>query len=231
MRKHIVDEIRRLAEAKDGQPPGKLMFARQTGIREHQWSGVLWARWSDALAEAGYEGNTLQGRFDTSDVLTKIIEACRHYGRITTVSEMKLYQRNDLDFPSKGAIASHFPTKVELFAAVAQRASQGAAFRDIAAMLPGERKGDTSYRARGPKISEGYVYLLKSGNYYKISQSNDLERCVKKIWLALPDAATSYQLPHALTAFAHVRDAMEVMSSGWATRSFQARQQTSTIVR
>src|SRR4051794_40010065 len=105
MREHILSEIRRLAEANGGQPPGKAAFARNTGVGEHQWSGVHWARWSEALSDAGYGPNALQGRFDSEAVLTKIIEACRHYGRVPTVAEFKLSRIRDPTFPSKGAIA------------------------------------------------------------------------------------------------------------------------------
>lgn len=195
MRDHILGEIRRLADARGGQPPGKQAFARQTGIGEHQWSGVLWARWSDALVEAGYEGNTLQRRFDTSDVLTKIIEACRHYGHVPTVAKMKLYRRNDPNFPSKGAIAGHFPTRADLLAALAQRASQDDVFRDLAPILPSERDMSASRRVLGPMGSEGFVYLLKSGDHYKIGRSDNLERRVKEIRVALPEAVS---LVHAI---------------------------------
>ena len=161
MRERILSEIRRLAKASGGQAPGKLTFARQTGISEHQWSGVLWARWSDALVEAGYEKNTLQARFDTGDVLTKVIEACRHYGHVPTVSEMKLYRRSNPDFPSKGAVASHFPTRAELLVALRQRACQDNAFRDNISMLLSEPKQGASCLSLSPESSGGFVYLLK----------------------------------------------------------------------
>jgi hypothetical protein len=68
MRDHILNEIKRLAAA-NGESPGKQVFARETGIKDGQWSGVFWARWSDALTEAGLENNKFQGRFATEDVL------------------------------------------------------------------------------------------------------------------------------------------------------------------
>jgi hypothetical protein len=168
------------------------VFARQTGIAEHQWSGVFWARWSDAVAEAGYGPNSLQGRFDTGDVLTKIIEACRHYGRVPTVSEMKLQRLRAPSFPSKGAIAGHFPTRAALLAALARRAAEDGNLHDIAAMLPSEPQSDA---ALSPKPKEGFVYLLKSSDHYKIGRSDELERRVKEIRIALPEAVT---LVHAI---------------------------------
>ena len=194
MRELILSEIRRLAEAEGGRPPGKSLFTRQTGIREHQWSGVLWARWSDALAEAGFGANTLQARFETADVLSRIIEACRHYQRLPTVAEFKLYRLSDPTFPSKGAIAGHFSSRRDLIAALHRRAAEDESCGDIAALLP---SADTSL-PDGPRASapeDGFVYLIKSGSHYKIGRSSDLERRIKEIRIALPEAAT---LAHAI---------------------------------
>jgi len=195
MRERILSEIKRIAENDGGRPPGKAAFTRLTGIGEHQWSGVVWARWSEVLAEAGYGPNALQGRFDSEAVLTKIVEACRYYGRVPTVAEFKLSRLRDPTFPSKGAIAGHFPTRAGLLTALARRASQDEACRDIAAMLPDAIP--QAYPAAIPTSvrADGFVYLIKSGDHHKIGRSDELERRVKEIRLALPEAAT---LAHAI---------------------------------
>ncbi len=51
-------------------------------------------------------------------------------------------------------------------------------------------------RQSGAKAIDGYVYLIKSGDFFKVGRSDELERRVKEIRIALPDAAT---LIHAIT--------------------------------
>ena len=55
-KRHILAEIKRLAEA-DGKPPGVRLFERQTGIKESDWYPDLWLRWGDAVEEAGFGRN------------------------------------------------------------------------------------------------------------------------------------------------------------------------------
>ena len=57
MRDRIIAEIRRLAGENGDRPPGRQSFEAQTGIRKSQWYGLYWARWGDALVEAGFAAN------------------------------------------------------------------------------------------------------------------------------------------------------------------------------
>jgi len=172
-RDHIIGEIRRLA-IETGKAPGIATFKRVTGISEHEWSGKLWARWADALAEAGYVANERQKRFETEFVFEKIIEACRHYGKIPTHPELLLYKNNDASRPTIKTINRHFGSRAGLIAALAQLTATDKSYADIKAMLP----PGISYLPQKPPIgkntTEGFVYLIKSGDHYKIGQTENI---------------------------------------------------------
>ena len=50
---YILQEIKRTTQANSGTPLRKIQFEAETGIKRYDWFGVYWARWSDALREAG----------------------------------------------------------------------------------------------------------------------------------------------------------------------------------
>jgi hypothetical protein len=52
-KQHILDEIRRTAAKNGGVPLGIDRFASETGIKASDWIGRFWARWGDAILEAG----------------------------------------------------------------------------------------------------------------------------------------------------------------------------------
>lgn len=191
MRDHIVQEIRRLA-AQNGESPGQKLFASETGIGPSQWRGRYWARWGDALLEAGFAPKEWNGKLPSDGLLRAVAGACRHYGHFPTGDELLLYRSIDPDVSTPNGLRRHFGSRDGLINALAKLAAADPSYRDITAMLP-----DTlPERAPRPmKVVEGFVYLIRSGAFHKIGRSDDLERRVKQITVALPDKA---ELVHSI---------------------------------
>jgi hypothetical protein len=110
-KEHILREIQRTAEANGGTPLGRARFVAETGIPEHHWRGRYWARWSEAISEAGLEPNQLQSSYIEGDLLRKLAEEIRRFGRMPTASEMKLKRRDDDTFPGVGAFERFGPRR------------------------------------------------------------------------------------------------------------------------
>ena len=193
MRTRILEEIRRLTKASGGTPPGVLSFERETGIKRSQWYGIYWARWGDAVSEAGFAPNEKTIKTDTNTLLQKLAEAYRHYGRVATDGELSLYRQIDPEFPWRQTIGKHYGSKAELIAALKEWVSGRDSYADVASMLP--ESGDVR-NSRAPKAKDGSVYLIQYGPHYKIGRGENLERRVKQVQIALPDTGT---LVHAIT--------------------------------
>jgi hypothetical protein len=193
MRDQILSEIRRLAKANGGQPPGHRLFESETGIRVSAWRGVYWARWNDAVADAGLEPNTKTIKFDEQFVLGKIAEACRHFGKIPTFMEFRIYRRTHADFPNDRAIAIRYQKVDNLLRALAAWAGAEDSRNDIAAMLVGRVAASEPDESKRP--AEGSVYLIRWGAHYKIGRGDQLERRVKQVPTGLPESGS---LVHAI---------------------------------
>jgi len=192
MKVQILDDIRRLAAENEGRPPSIRQFEDATGVRESVWRGVLWANWSEAVTEAGLTPNPLphERRIEDDVLLEKLAEACRYYGKVPTVAQLRMRRRADPDFPYVKTFERRFGGFADLGAHIQQWVVRHDAYRDVADML-GAPKDDWI----AAKPAEGSVYLLRSGDFYKIGRSDALERRVKEIRVALPEAAT---LVHAI---------------------------------
>ena len=109
----ILNEIRRIAIHNDGKPVGADRFRTETGIGLHEWRGVHWARWSDALSEAGFEplewtvGSTVE---EILEILAKLV---RQYGRYPTVNEILIEKRTNQAVPGPAALHGKLGAKAE----------------------------------------------------------------------------------------------------------------------
>jgi hypothetical protein len=110
MKSEILEHIRAIAKANGGKPPGMGAFEKETGITPGQYIGRYWARWSEALKEAGFEPNKLSDKRDSNLVFAKLAQAFVHFGGVVTQSEMRLYKKEvDPDFPNESTVSNRFP--------------------------------------------------------------------------------------------------------------------------
>ena len=100
-KEHVLGEIRRVAQANGGSPPGVRKFETETGIKEHQVLGVFWRVWSDALREAGFEPNQMETAYSIADLTEKFVELARERGHLPTENDLRLKHRSDTEFPSE----------------------------------------------------------------------------------------------------------------------------------
>lgn len=188
-RDEILSEIRKITVANGGRPPGSGSFETITGIGPAAWRGVHWARWSDALREAGLAPNERFTKSDSETVLAQFCAAARHYGHLPTAAELRMYRRAHPECPSEKTIHTHFGSKAALLVRLQAWVAGRDDCADIAAMLgpmpQAALRAATAVDERSSRQS--LVYLMRSGGHYKIGRSDRIEKRVREIRVALPE--------------------------------------------
>ncbi len=187
-REHILSEIRRLAGEKAGPPPGKRRFEAETGVKESDWSGRYWARWSDVLKEAGLSsGNVLQERHDDAFLLKSLAQLVKELGRFPVAAELQLKRRQDGRFPSDKPFR-RFGDKAGLVKHLQAWCESDGTFPDVVSLCESASlsEAEEPQPVRGEEAF-GSVYLSKSGKYYKIGRSNSVGRRQYELTIQLPE--------------------------------------------
>jgi hypothetical protein len=192
-KEHILREIRRTADANGGVPLGRSSFFKETGIKVSDWQGKFWARWNDAVREAGVEPNQLQGAFGEASLIEKFIPMLREYGRFPVVAEMRLKKRSDASFPNEKTLKDRFGNRQQFASRILTFCRGRGGYEDIATICATALTvRDAESEDDGmPEEDSGFVYLIKSGRFYKIGRSNSVGRREYELAIQLPEKAAT----------------------------------------
>lgn len=198
-KQHILEEIRRTAKANGGRALGHREFGNVTGIKEADWSGRYWARWSDAVREAGCQPNSMSVAYTDDVLLGKLAELARDLGKFPVWSEVALARQRDGSFPTEKTYR-RFGGKAELVRRLTEYCESQPNFADVVplckvvevpavdrslAVAHGEDNGADS------GVETGYVYLalMKVGKEkrYKIGKADIVGARTRKIAVSLPE--------------------------------------------
>ena len=128
----------------------------------------------------------MQGKLSSEHVLRKYAEAVQHFGRIPADIDIRMYSRHRDDFPGHSSFRNHFGTKERLVTALKMFVHEHDEFADLVPLLPELKEPEAEGPAKEPP-SNGMVYLLRSGDYYKIGRSDRIEQRVKEISVTMPE--------------------------------------------
>jgi hypothetical protein len=222
-KRHILAEIRRTADANGGVALGRRAFEIETGIRESDWAGRHWARWSDAVREAGLTPNRMLEAFDEDRLLAPLVSFIRELGRFPVTHEMRMRKRTDDELPNEKVFSRRFGTRAQLAKHVigyCERIGDLDDVAEICASVAGSAGEAEEPADTGPEPEFGFVYLLKSGRYYKIGRTNALGRREYEIGLQLPEAANTVHTiktddPAGIESYWHRRFADRRKNGEW----------------
>lgn len=189
-KEHMLSEIRRTAAQNHGTPLGGARFFTETGIKKSDWHGKYWVRWSDALKEAGFQPNQwIMARSD-DDLLSHLAALVRQLGHFPVDGELRLKARSTRGFPNPATLYDHFGTKKALAAKLRQfflnrGETETAALCASVAESPNASEEPSSETATHAEF--GFVYLIKSGRFYKIGRTNAVGRRERELAVQLPE--------------------------------------------
>lgn len=185
----IINEIQRTAKANGGAPLGSRKFATETGIREQDWKGKLWARWSDAVQDAGYMPNEMRSAYSELELLEKYARLALQLGRLPAVADTRLSTRQGVEFPEWNTFTKRFGDKPRLIAKLREYCESRAEFSTVAEFClhyaPRQRTEPLVEKSGSAQI--GFVYLMKSAKHYKIGKANATGRRHRELAIQMPE--------------------------------------------
>lgn len=181
----ILQEIRRTANENNGVPLGQKAFTKETGINPYYWT-QYWARFSDALREAGLPANKWKTAYPDELLIEEMIGMIRKFKRYPTLNELKVERISGVDI-HYDAIRNR--KQVDFVRKIIDYCSEKQGYDDILGIC------DPLIEKLESKLTDdfkdgyevGEVYLYKSGRYYKIGKTNNIVRRGTELRIILPD--------------------------------------------
>lgn len=189
----IISKIQQITEENGGKPPGSQFFSSETGIKKSVWYPNIWLRWSDALAEAGYQPNEFFTAYETIDLILSYIDLMRKINRFPTEGHLRLRRKEDSTFPSHGAFRQ-LGAKQERVRVILDYCQKKGGYDDIEkyCLEVITNKSVSATEEGNSKEKIGYVYLIRHGKRreYKIGKTYNPVRREGEIRLELPEKVT-----------------------------------------
>jgi hypothetical protein len=223
-KQHILSEIKRTAVSNGGRLLGERAFYNATGINKGDWFGKFWARFSDAVKEAGFNPNEFsdEQQYSDDDMLHRYVTLAKELGRLPTNGDLRFKKSRDPQFPSSKTYETRFGLKLDLVGQLStyctSRPEHTNVFGWCQDYLAKNQAAATSER----NVAEdaGYVYLMKSGRFFKIGWTNDVVRRGREITIQLPEQAVTVHFfrtddPSGIEAYWHRRFADKRRNGEW----------------
>jgi hypothetical protein len=218
----IVEEIKRSAAANGGVPPGWRKFRTETGIGERDWLGKHWARWSEALRDAGFESNKFKEPYTKDELLERYAKLTLEFGRLPTDRDIRLAVAKGAQIPNGKTLAGKFGGKTLLIEKLREYCHSRPDYSQVVplceAYTPRDRDDGLVPARDDGQI--GFVYLMRSAKYYKIGKAMLTSRRQRELAIQLPERLILVQEiktddPFGIEAYWHNRFAQRRRNGEW----------------
>lgn len=151
------------------------------------------------------------------------IEVIRELNKFPTDAEMKIKARRSPGFPWPETFAGK-GSKRQLAERVLEHCAKHPGYEDVVALcapvIQGQQKTVELRAPPGSSVNIGFVYLMKSGKYYKIGRTNHLGGRERDLAIQLPDKVSTIHSirtddPPGIEAYWHNRFASKRKNGEW----------------
>lgn len=165
-KEEILEEIRKTANENGGTPLGIASFEKETGLKP----------------------NSLIVPYTNEFLFEKLIILIRELNKIPTYREINLKHRSDKEFPSAD-VYYRLGNTVEQVSKLLEYSKLNK-YSDVTKLCHDylEKKTQSTLEDKSlPQPEIGFVYLVKSGKYFKIGRTNNMDRRHQEITIILPE--------------------------------------------
>jgi hypothetical protein len=192
-REEILAEIRKFVAGNAGEIPGERTFLAATRIKPSAWKGRYWARWTDAVREAGYDPNAMTQKIPNEDILQYLAGFIAKLGYFPVRDEINIQAKVETGFPVWQTVKKRYGGMPQTAAALLEfsRKTENTAVAKLCeARLEHEasKPRQVTNHQRKP-VRAGFVYLKYSPSLrlYKIGKANNSDKRGAGISLLLPE--------------------------------------------
>ena len=151
----------------------------------------------------------------------------RNLGKIPTEGELRIAKRRNGDFPSHSTFAIHMglkkqrlETALNFLVSTTNEEKLVALLNEAISLLSPDETIDVKPKINNDRLATGFVYLLKSGKYYKIGKTNSVDRRQYEIGLHLAEAMQPIHSietddPSGIEAYWHNRFKSKRLNGEW----------------
>ena len=129
-------------------------------------------------AEAGFSPQQMTTAYDDRLLIEKFVTFIRELGHFPIIPELRMKARNDKNFPSDVTFFSRWGTKRQAANKIDEYCKQHKGHEHVLVLCQPilESEPQTEEAEEIDDVTMGYIYLIKSGRYYKIGRSNAVGR-------------------------------------------------------
>jgi hypothetical protein len=180
----ILSAYRDLVKANDGRAVGERIFKRETGISRYYWQGGHWSSRSSLQQEAGHTPNRPNPKIPDETVLKRFVQLALEQGGLPREADLMVKRKQDPTFPNKTCFR-RWGDRHALLTKVADYCRGRDECALVLKLLDQGSSADLEQRLDSSRI-KGFVYLLRSGKYYKLGRSNAIGRRLRELAIQLP---------------------------------------------